>query len=189
MGGHTWAYCKIKPETEKKIREDIHDSLKKDWKIVPDNMSEEEYVEKKYQEIHDTYPDITKEWITETIRNKSTLYKKYLTEVETCDFKTLSEILEEICGDTNYKAYNGCIYEECDFDRPVRIYGYPEEVFTDADKFIEWIKKTESEKGHTICEYYNWEDDKYVEGLDETAERLIRKFWKNYDDEVYVEFG
>ena len=188
MSCHTWAYCKIKPEKEKEIRADLHERLSNMWSIVPDGMNEEEYIDLKYNEVRDKYKDMTRDDVARMVHEGNTVYRQYRSEIDTCDFKRLSEILENM-GDTDYRAYDGCIYEECAFDKPIRIYGYPEEVFTDVDKFIEWIKKSEAEKGYAICEYYNWEDEKYVTGFDEVAERLVRKFWQKYNNEVYVEFG
>ena len=177
MSCHTWAYCRIKPQKEKEIREYLQNILNNMWSIVPDGMNEDEYINLKYNEMHDIYVDITRDDIAKMVHKDNIKYRQYRTEIKTCDFKKLSEILEDI-GYPNYKAHNGCIYENCAFDKPVRIYGYPKEVFTDADEFIKWIKESEAKNGYAICEYYNWEDEKYVQGFDDTAERLIRKFWE-----------
>lgn len=192
MSCHTWAYCKVKPEKEKKIRADLHKKLNRIWVIVPEGVNEEEYVDKKYNDLKNTYSykDLTRDEVAEMIHKGNIKYRQYRSEIDTCDSKHLGEIIEDIVIDeSDYIVHNSCIYEECAFDRPIRIYGYPEETFTDVDEFIEWVKKSEVEKGYAISEYYNLEDEKYVKGFDETAERLVRKFWEKYDNQVCLKFG
>ena len=189
MSCHTWAYCKISSEEEREVRKDLSNHLKKSWKIVPDNMSEKDYVDLKFIEIWKIYPNITYGDLLEMIHDGNIKLRHYLSIIETCDLKQLSKIVDDVVEDTSYTVHNNSIYKRCGFDEPIRIYGYPEKVFTDVDKFIEWIRKTEEKEGRPMSTYYNPFLDKFVQGFDDIAEKLVRGFWHDYNDEVYLEFG
>jgi hypothetical protein len=188
MSCHTWAYCKISLDEEREIRKDLFNYLKKSWKIVPDNMSEKDYVDLKFTEVGIIYPNLTYGDILQIIHDGNIKFRHYLSIIETCDLKQLCKIVDDV-GGTSYRIHNSYIYKMCGFDEPIRIYGYPEEVFIDVDKFIEWIKKTEEKEGRPISSYYNPFLDKFVSGFDDFAEKLVRGFWYEHNDEVYLEFG
>lgn len=190
MSCHTWAYRKIKPEEESNFRKYVKEELLADYRLVPDNMTEEEHVnnlwEKHFKSDEDVDNDISLDELKTFVKKGNKKIKFYLQQIDTCSMKTLEKAYK-FAFDIKYKFYKGNCYIECGFDRPVRIYGYQEEKFTDAKKFIEWIKNKESELNKPICTLYTENGQKT--GFSEDVEKAVYDFWNKYDGNVLVEFG
>lgn len=189
MSCHTWAYTPLKDEDINAFRATLLNQITH-WDCIPlEGESREDYL----------------------ARRKKQLNEHFIYEIQEEKDKDIAEVLEDDDRDfENYKAYasflksnpsfqefhdkivdfgeyyywsgfpviNGQIYEECGYDEPVRIFGYPEETFTDAEEFIKWIKENNIKPergGHEIS-------------LDSAA-KMIRGFWEEHNNEVYVEFG
>ena len=84
----------------------------------------------------------------------------------------------------DYTVVNRKLYENCAFDEPCRIYGFPPEDFNDCEKFIEWLKNS-----NVDCVYSAEATHEEHKGFCVEMEKRIRDFWKKYDGNVYVEFG
>lgn len=200
MGCHTWAYRMIKPNEKKAVRNDIENMLKNDFRYVPDNSTEEERINSLMKTYDDAYGDSelnesdpTKEDIVNMVQEGNKKIHEYLKIVHDCDIKTLNEIFGYVGNGVKYKFLNNHIYIECGFDVPIRIYGYPEDKFTDAEKFINWIKEKEAEYGEPISEIYvkdgYYDEEKRKQGFSDIMADRIREFWKHYNNKVLVEFG
>lgn len=193
MSCHTWAYRQIKPEEESNLRETIKKDLMADYRYVPDGSTEAEVIDRLYEKINPIDDRITREYITKSVRTNNPKIQKAIKEVYTCSIKELGEIYRILLGSAQYKFYDGNCYVECGFDEPVRIYGYPEDKFTDADKFIDWIKESEAEYGYPISEIYvkkgYYDEEELSRGFSDVMADRIHEFWKHYDNKVLVEFG
>ena len=195
MSCHTWAYEAIKQEQLPEVREDIKERLQKSFQYVPDGVRIEDKINEVYEQVKKTYGEdfYTFDELSDTIKTGNARIHDYLKRIEEEPENT--EVLFEayqFFGGCEYKYHNGMLYTECGFDEPVRIYGYPEDTFTDAEAFIKWIKESEEADGHPISEYYLYDIDgteRKVVGYTPEMEILIRNFWKRHDDKVYVEFG
>lgn len=87
-------------------------------------------------------------------------------------------------------------YTHTDFDYPFRVYGYPEDTFTDVEELLSWLKKYSEENGDSVIGYYKDEAEdgtyyyEFVEGYTEELEKRIRKYFnKNGKKSLYIEFG
>ena len=189
MSCHTWAYRKIKPEEEKELREYIKKNLMHDYRYIPDNVTEEDYVADMWERL--STPGADEDWNLEQfedyVSEGNLRIRENLQVVDTCDMKMLEKIYKDLLMATRYTFYKGSCYVECGFDKPVRIYGYPEEKFTDAKKFANWIKNKEKKLGNPICMLYT--EDSQKTGFSEAVEKSIYDFWNKYDGNVLVEFG
>jgi len=189
MSCHTWAYRKINAEEEKEFREYVKENLMNDYRYIPDNVTEEDY-------INDLWERLTKggdmEWtrfeLDESVTEGNFKIRVNLQKIPTCNMKEMEEIYKTLIMATKYKFYNGECYVECGFDEPVRIYGYPGDKFTDPKKFVKWIKKQEAKKGSPISTLYRGEKENII-GFCEEMEKAIYDFWNKYDGNVLVEFG
>ena len=127
--------------------------------------------------------------IADEIKSNSHKLHQWLNEVDTCSLEKLTEIYTgAIILGCSYIVRNGKFYKQIGYDEPVRIYGYPNKAFTDAEEFISWLKKTEREKGRMISRMH-LPNNSFTDGCDDVMEDKIRDYWKNHDNNVYIEFG
>ena len=193
MSCHTWSYRLLNDsefeETKKSFLESKMGRGSFAHQTCPD-ITEDEQAEKICQEYKKVYgEDIAKDVVLVWIKRDTECVEKLNASKTLSD---LSKIIENHFNTADYKVIGNKIYEGCGFDEPIRIYGYPEETFTDPAKFIEWVKKREEELGHTISQYYLYDIDgtkREVKGYTPEMEILINKFWQKYNNNVYVEFG
>ncbi len=189
MGCHTWSYRALNDsefeETKNKL---ISKKLGRGSfarQSYP-KLSEQEIVEKIYKDFKSGYGEgIEKSDVLVWVRNDTECVDK----LKNCT--TMSELVRiynNYFEDVDYKVIGDKIYVQCGFDVPVRIYGYPEESFTDPEEFIKWIKESEEKQGRIISEYYI-DAMCRVEGYSPEMETVIKNFWQKYNNDVYVKFG
>ena len=193
MGCHTWSYRALNDsEFEETKNELISKKLGRGSfarQSYP-KLSEQEIVEKIYKDFKRGYGEgIEKSDVLVWVRNDT----ECVDRLKNCTtMSELARIYDNYFEDVDYKVIGDKIYVQCGFDIPVRIYGYPEESFTDPEKFIKWIKESEEKQGRIISEYYIYDIDgteNRVEGYTSDMETVIKNFWQKYNNDVYVEFG
>ena len=204
MGCHTWAYRKYRQDEIKTIKKVMVKELMSGGEYLPNNKIEDNYVDaeqKIYKSLLEDYPDDKKllELSTDRDALKRHLEKTnkkihtLIADIEKCEdiesLIPLCKIWHSMVLSTDLKVINDAIYEEIGFDEPCRIYGYPEETFLNADEFINWIKKNESNGNHTVRLYINDDTGNFIDGICPQTEKAIRDYWQKYNNEVYVEFG
>lgn len=189
MSCHTWAYTPLKEE-------DMHwfiATLLKQisyWSCIPlEGESREDYLARRKHDLetHFMYEnqeekDADIAGVLEDDNRDYEKYKAFASFIKSNpsfqEFHDKIDSFGEYYGWSGFPTVNGRIYKECGFDVPVRIYGYPEETFTNAEKFIKWIKE------NNIKPERNYKEVSLKE-----AAKLIRDFWAEYNNEIYVEFG
>lgn len=191
MSCHTWAYRMIAANELNAAKEHIIECLRANYQYVPEGISLEEHVDKEFNIISKTYGDkitCTKEQFADMIKNSNIRIRKLIKKLQgDYTMKDVAKACELCGGKLAYKIVANSLYKECGFDEPCRIYCNSGESFTDADKFIKWIK--DSEKcGKPISEYYDSKKNVYNRGFNKLMERKIRDFWAKYNNKVYVEF-
>ena len=188
MSCHTWAYRQIQEKELGKYKKVFADIIKRDGMFIPDGTKFEDYLEKEYVMLTKAYGEsfITREKLSKQLKREDAKLRKGLEKLENVnDMATLAKIVEDSCDiDPEYTVVNGKLYELCDFDQPCRVYGYPEETFTDCDEFIDWLKNNDVD-----CVYYDREGPVEHKGFCDKMEKSIRDFWAEYDGNVYVNFG
>lgn len=193
MSCHTWSYRALNDsefeETKSRFLESKMAPGSFAHQTCPD-ITKDEQAEKICQEYKRVYSgDITKDVVLSWIKRDTECVEKLNASKTLSD---LSEIVENYFDTADYKVIGNKVYIGCGFDEPIRIYGYPEETFTDPAEFIKWVKEKEEKEGHTISQYYLYDIDgtkKEVKGYTPEMETLINKFWQKFNNEVYVEFG
>lgn len=189
MSCHTWAYTPLKEEDMPYFMERLLEEIAI-WPCLPlEGESHEDYLVRRKQELDEVLKfekledkDIAIADALAEDEHDYEYYKAFINFVksnpsfqEICDKIDIFGTYYDWCG---YPVINGRIYKECGYDVPVRIRGYPEETFTDAEKFIKWIKE------NNIKPERNYKEVSLKE-----AAKLIKEFWWEYNNEVYVEFG
>lgn len=193
MGCHTWSYRAL---NDSEFEETKNKLISK--KLGPGSfaqqsyskLSEQEIVKKICRDFERVYgKGISKDEVLVWVRNDT----ECVDRLKNCTtMSELARIYDNYFEDVDYKVIGDKIYVQCGFDIPVRIYGYPEESFTDPEKFIKWIKESEEKQGRIISEYYIYDIDgteNRVEGYTPDMETVIKNFWQKYNNDVYVEFG
>jgi len=192
MGCHTWSYRAL---NDSEFEETKNKLISK--KLGPGSFAqqssklpEQELVEKICRDFEKVYGEgISKSEVLVWVRNDT----ECVDRLKNCTtMSELARIYNNYFEDVDYKVIGDKIYIECGFDIPVRVYGYPEESFTDPEKFIKWIKESEEKQGRIISEYYIYDIDgteHRVEGYTPNMETVIKNFWQKYNNDVYVEFG
>lgn len=189
MSCHTWAYTPLKEEDVNKFKASLLDQITY-WPCIPlEGESHEDYLIRRKKELEECFSYETQEEKDEDIANVLAdndrdfeNYKTYANFLKSDhnlqEFHNRIADFGEYYYWSTFPVINGRIYKECGYDIPVRIRNYPEETFTDAEEFIKWIKENNIKPeydGHEIS-------------LDSTA-KMIREFWAEHNNEVYVEFG
>ena len=193
MGCHTWSYRALNDSEFEGTRERLLENKMGRGSFAHQTcheISEQEQVENICREFEKIYGDgISRDDVLVWIRHDTECVER----LKKCTtLLSLANIIKNYIDSAEYKIVGNKIYVKCGFDEPVRIYGYPEESFTDPDKFIKWIKESEEKQGKIISEYYIYDIDgteNRIEGYTPDMETVIKNFWQKYNNDVYVEFG
>ena len=216
MGCHTWIYKNVNSLPKKELNEilksdinhsyfsfieedketwskSIYDYYKKNLEIYKsqfdnDSLSEED---KQYLESLET------EWQNKTIEDCYKEYDECVSEynrmLKLADkYFALEDNDIELCKKLNkYFNYNyievdGIIYKELYFDTIFRVYGYPEETFTDVEKLIEWLYQYDQK---SIVDYDDEMNPIEPRGMTERLAEKLRKLWTEHNNSLYVHFG
>ena len=86
----------------------------------------------------------------------------------------------------NYTEVDGILYKELYFDTIFRVYGYPEETFTDVEKLIEWLYQYDQ---NSIVDYDDKMNPIEPRGMTERLAEKLRKLWTEHNNSLYVHFG
>ena len=86
----------------------------------------------------------------------------------------------------NSTEVDGIIYKELYFDTIFRVYGYPEETFTDVEKLIEWLYQYDQ---NSIVDYDDEMNPIEPRGMTERLAEKLRKLWTEHNNSLYVHFG
>lgn len=206
MGCHTWAYRKYRQEELAKVKKIIIDDLKH-TNYSPDNKFGDDYIEKEskiFVSLLKDYPNdkkiaklaLHRGFLIEYLQKESKKRNKLIEDIESCkNLESLVPFVEkwirQFTITTDIKIVDGYLYEKVGFDKPCRIFGYPNVSFKDAEDFIQWIKEREK-GGQKVSQLYKVNDEvpqNLIVGFCSEMEKAIRDFWQRYDNEVYVEFG
>lgn len=216
MGCHTWIYKNVnsipKKELNKILKNDIKHSYfsfieedKETWsksiydyyknnleiyksQFDNDSLSEED---KQY------WKSLKTEWKNKTIDDCYKEYDECVSEynrmLKLADkYFALEDNDIELCKKLNkYFNYNyievdGIIYKELYFDTIFRVYGYPEETFTDVEKLIGWLYQYDQ---NSIVDYDDEMNPIEPRGMTERLAEKLRKLWTEHNNSLYVHFG
>lgn len=216
MGCHTWIYKNIYSFSKKELDEnlkneiessyftfieedketwskDIYDYYKDNLEIYKpqfdnDSLPEEE---KKY------WKSVKTEWENKTIEDCYEEYDKCVEEHNKMmkladDYFALEDNNIELCKKLfNYfgssgREVDGKLYKEIYFDTIFRVYGYPEENFTDVEKLIEWLYQYDQ---NSIVDYDDELNPIEPRGMTERLAEKLRKLWAEHNNSLYVDFG
>lgn len=166
MSCYAWANTLYSP-TVAEIKQFQKDAIE----IVTGTVNEtDEQIAARYEE-----SEYAEEYIKEDIELRdyyinNDVLKKISSEA--LSDEVLSLIYEIIEPSLNYTLYEGRLYDDIpDIDPCIKIYNdYPEEVFIDADSFIEWIR---SKGDETVFSYHS----ELAFGLTPELEKWIRNFF------------
>lgn len=195
MGCHTWVYKKFKycDNTHKKnFLEQCNKSIEYDFEPYEQFAKEMKEIVKDYMEYYQPDSKEYKDW--EEYGKEENLKKRY--KQRTRKFKPFKEngVTEDnvlkYCKlkgiDAEYKIVKGELYLNVHFNYPFRVYGYPEDSFTNKDKLLKWLYK----KDPHFYGYYDEVTYEFVEGYtDKLIERINKYFEDNGEDNLYIEFG
>ena len=189
MSTHSWTYIPVKPEEIESVREDMINSLKKNYQYWDESNGLDKFVDDQYEKIQERC-------FGNFYQTKSEFKKSVIIAS-----KAIKEIAEKILNnhksgieaaiksslltDDKFRLVKGEVYKRAFVDYPVRLYVDAPSV-TDAEELINWIKENEADG--KICAFYKEDGDTKYE-LDEEGEEAIRQFWKEHDNKVYMEFG
>lgn len=192
MGCHTWIYKKVREVSEEEQKQIIQDSYEYYSKPYTFRM----FYTPEFYEAFRKRRKYSKEWVKKTYESIKEIHEQYaellkgktsFKELQDCHFPMGDLHSEDISlgfGSNNILRGNK-VYSELDFDIPLRVFGYPEETFTDRDKLLQWL----STRNPAMIGYYN-DNREFVSGF--TQELYNRIYWyfeEHKDDELYIEFG
>lgn len=216
MLSHTWIYKNVNSIPKKELDEilkneidssyfsfieedkeiwskSIYDYYKKNLEIYKsqfdnDSLSEED---KQYLKSLET------EWQNKTIEDFYKEYDKCVSEYnrmlkladEYFSFEDNDiELYKKLNKYFNYNSteVDGIIYKELYFDTIFRVYGYPEETFTDVEKLIEWLYQYDQ---NSIVDYDDGMNPIEPRGMTERLAEKLRKLWTEHNNSLYVHFG
>lgn len=193
MGCHTWTYKKVTAlsEEEKQYFVGKEISELKDWwgfSIPIDEVVEEvtEWFNNDPQKLFAKEKRTSKKYALDMVQK----YKDKLKDYQENGFEAF--IRDYSSKPTAIlKSYNGELYINIGFDDPCRVYGYPEEKFTDVDEFINWLKVTDNTIGYYQSDYDGFENNvEFIEGFTEGLEKEIKDYFKLHgEDNLLIEFG
>ena len=216
MGCHTWIYKNVnsipKKELNEILKSDIDSSYfsfieedKETWsKSIYDYYKNNLEIYKS-QFDNDSLPEEDKqywkslktEWKNKTIDDCYKEYDECVSEYNRMlkladEYFALEDNDIELCKKLNkYFNYNyievgGIIYKELYFDTIFRVYGYPEETFTDVEKLIEWLYQYDQ---NSIVDYDDEMNPIEPRGMTERLAEKLRKLWSEHNNSLYVHFG
>ena len=171
MGCHTWVYKKVSAlsadEQKRLVEKQIH-RFKNDIVLrLP----------------FDVAVQMVESWgepnATNWVKKYKERYEKAITDMEQNGITALKPLDEDI----EVIMRNGELYSYIDFDRPLRVFGYPEETFYNKKDLIKWLKKTKYEFGDYIL-------GEFVPGYNKDLEKNINDYFsKHGENNLYIEFG
>ena len=189
MSTHSWTYIPVKPQEIESVREDMIDSLKKNYKYWNESNRLDEFVDDQYEKIQECcFGNFfqTKNEFKKSVITATKAIKKVVEKILNSHKSGIEAAIEsKLLTDDKYKVVKGEIYKQAFVDYPVRLY-VDAPSFTDADELINWIKENETDG--RICAFYKENGDVKNE-LDEEGEETIRQFWREHNNKVYMEFG
>jgi len=185
MGCHTWGYKKISALSEEYKNELVQDKIKEEENIWFFTASEEEVI-KRTNEIYKGYANEGYEKFSKGYTEKDYLrdYKKYKNQIARLASEGFDYLIKLEKDSAKIHKGKGEIYWNITFDKPFRVYGYPENTFYSREKLLKWLKSTKN-----IIGYYD-ENNRWQEGYSEELINSINDFYKEHgEDNLYFEFG
>lgn len=179
MGCHTWIYKKVSALTDEEKENfltNYRENYNSWWGF---ELTKEELMRK-----------IAK-WEINYLKGKTIeqyaddLIEKYSFRRDEANNSTFDNIVAKYGDNLTYiRRKNRELYMFIKFDFPFRVFGYPEDKFTNVDELINWLKVTDNQIG-----YYD-EDSEFIEGFSEELENRIRDFFKKHgENSLMVDFG
>lgn len=186
MGCHCWTYKTVESLTDEEKQYFVNkelDELKNWWGFKVSNEKVIKTVTKWFNSDKEGwYKDVT-ETPKEYALNMIQEFTAKLNDVQEKGFDAI--IANKDTSITPlFKEYNNKLYININFDYPCRVYGYPEEEFTDVNEFIEWMKITKHAVG-----YYE-DNGEFISGFTEGLEKNIRSYFKKHgESNLLIKFG
>ena len=216
MGCHTWIYKNVnsipKKELNEILKSDIEHSYfsfieedKETWsKSIYDYYKDNLEIYKSQfdsnslsEEDKQYWKSLKIEWKNKTIDD---CYKEYDEKVS--EYNRMLKLADEYFAledndielykklneyfNYNYTEVDGIFYKELYFDTIFRVYGYPEETFTDVEKLIEWLYQYDQ---NSIVDYDDEMNPIEPRGMTERLAEKLRKLWTEHNNSLYVHFG
>lgn len=103
-------------------------------------------------------------------------------------YKQISKEEYDHCNDVTIEI-DGKYYKDIYFDHIIRVYGYPEEEFTDVEKLIEWLEGYDQNDVESYSYDPNTGDQIITPGITDQAKAQLRKLWKDFDNKLAIDFG
>lgn len=187
MGCHTWVYKKVKALTE----EEKYVLVDKEIKSLQMWWGFKHSTDKVIREVEEWFANDEQGLFVEETRSPVQyaldMIKKYydkLNDYQENGFDAFIRHKQKDVGATLIK-YNNELYVNIGFDTPCRVYGYPEDKFTDIDELIDWLKNTDN-----IIGYYVNNSCEFIEGFTDELENEVRNYFKKHGEEnLLIEFG
>ena len=184
MGCHTWIYKNVnsipKKELNKILKNDIEHSYfsfieedKQYWKSL-----KTEWKNKTIDDCYKEYDEKVSEY-NRMLKLADEYFALEDNDIELC--KKLNKYFNY-----NYIEVDGIIYKELYFDTIFRVYGYPEETFTDVEKLIEWLYQYDQ---NSIVDYDDEMNPIEPRGMTERLAEKLRIVWTGDKNRLDVHFG
>ena len=216
MGCHTWIYKNVnsipKKELNEILKSDIDHSYfsfieedKETWsKSIYDYYKDNLEIYKPQfdsnslsEEDMQYWKSLKTEWENKTIEDCYKEYDECVSEYNRMmkladEFFALEDNDIELCKklskyfNYNYTEVDGILYKELYFDTIFRVYGYPEEFFTDVEELIEWLYQYDQ---NSIVDYDDEMNPIEPRGMTERLAEKLRKLWAEHNNSLYVHFG
>lgn len=216
MGCHTWIYKNVNSIPKKELNEILKNEIdnsyfsfieedKETWsKSIYDYYKDNLEIYKSQfdsnslsEEDKRYWKSLKTEWQKKTIDD---CYKEYDEKVS--EYNRMLKLADEYFAledndvglfkklikyfDYNYTEVDGILYKELYFDTIFRVYGYPEETFTDVEKLIEWLYQYDQ---NSIVDYDDGMNPIKPRGMTERLAEKLRKLWSEHNNSLYVHFG
>lgn len=191
MGCHTWSYKKVKSlSNEEKIN-----FLNKAIEDVKNWWGFTYSTDKLIQEVKDWYIEQPRLFNVESCGEPEKyaidMLKEYTAKRDNLISGGFDYWLNNIAIKEGYPVcfvHDGDVYVNIGFDDPFRLYGFPEEEFTDCEEMINWITKTKQSVSY-CTKNENGEKIKINRFDDECAKRIRDYFEKHGKDTLLFDFG
>lgn len=179
MGSHTWIYKKVSALTDEE-KENFLTNYRENYNSWWGFKSTKE-------ELMQNVSNWGKEYLEgKTVKQYvENMIEKYSFKRDEANNSTFDHIVTKYGENLSHiRRWNGELYMFIKFDFPFRVFGYPEDTFTNVDELVNWLKVTDNTIG-----YYD-EDGKFVEGFSEELENRIKEFFKECgENDLMVYFG
>lgn len=182
MGCHTWFYNNIDnmpKEHMSSIKENLITSINGYWIL---NTSKEDFIKEIKENIDvDTSFEYLKEMLKDGYyESQVSKYKKYLDILndDTTDIDSFKSVVKDCyhCQDIDNVSFYGLT--QFGWHDKFRVYGYPEEIFYDAQTLIDFLKNYDQKMIGT----------KGPTGFNTDIENIIKEFFDKYPNGI-VYFG